>query len=73
VAVSYRGAAWRRGGSGHLGAVVGGSHPARAATSVNDMWIAACYPGHGVPLATLNIKDYEDFEQHHGLRILGAE
>jgi predicted nucleic acid-binding protein len=40
---------------------------------VNDMWIAACCLTHGVPLATLNLKDYEDFKQHHGLRILGAE
>jgi hypothetical protein len=26
-----------------------------------------------IPLATLNLKDYEDFNQHHGLRILGRE
>ena len=38
---------------------------------VNDMWIAACRLTHGIPLATLNLKDYEDFNQHHGLRILG--
>jgi predicted nucleic acid-binding protein len=40
---------------------------------VNDMWIAACCLAHQVPLATLNFKDFEDFTQHHGLRILGAE
>ena len=40
---------------------------------VNDMWIAACCLTHSVPLATLNLKDYEDFNQHHGLRILGRE
>lgn len=40
---------------------------------VNDMWIAACCLTHDVPLATLNLKDYEDFKEHHGLRILGAE
>jgi predicted nucleic acid-binding protein len=40
---------------------------------VNDMWIAACCLTHEVPLATLNLKDHEDFKQHHGLRILGAE
>ena len=33
---------------------------------VNDMWIAACCLTHGIPLATLNLKDYEDFNQHHG-------
>jgi len=40
---------------------------------VNDMWIAACCLTYEVPLATLNVKDYEDFKEHHGLRILGAE
>jgi predicted nucleic acid-binding protein len=40
---------------------------------VNDMWIAACCLTYDVPLATLNLKDYEDFKEHHGLRILGAE
>jgi predicted nucleic acid-binding protein len=40
---------------------------------VNDMWIAACCLAHQVPLATLNLKDYEDFKQHHGLRILGQD
>jgi predicted nucleic acid-binding protein len=40
---------------------------------VNDMWIAACRLTHDVPLATLNLKDYEDFRQHHGLRILGLD
>jgi predicted nucleic acid-binding protein len=34
---------------------------------------AACCLTHGIPLATLNLKDYEDFNQHHGLRILGRE
>jgi hypothetical protein len=27
------------------------------------MWIAACCLTHGIPLATLNLKDYEDFGQ----------
>lgn len=40
---------------------------------VNDMWIAACCLAYEVPLATLNLKDYEDFKEHHGLRILGSE
>lgn len=40
---------------------------------VNDMWVAACCLTHDVPLATLNLKDYEDFNRHHGLRILGRE
>ena len=37
---------------------------------VNDMWIAACCLTHQVPLATLNLKDYQDFTEHHGLRLL---
>jgi toxin FitB len=28
---------------------------------INDMWIAACCIAEGLPLATLNVKDYEDF------------
>lgn len=38
---------------------------------VNDMWIAACCLAYQVPLATLNLKDYQDFTEHHGLRLLG--
>ncbi len=38
---------------------------------VNDMWIAACCLAHQVPLATLNVKDYQDFTEHHGLNLLG--
>jgi predicted nucleic acid-binding protein len=37
------------------------------------MWIAACAITYDLPLATLNLKDYEDFKTHDGLRILGAE
>jgi hypothetical protein len=40
---------------------------------VNDMWIAACCLTHNLPLATLNLKDYTYFRDHHGLRILGEE
>jgi len=40
---------------------------------VNDMWVAACCLTYDVPLATLNLKDYEDFTTHHGLRILGFD
>lgn len=34
---------------------------------VNDMWIAAVSIAHGIPLATRNLKDFEDFATHHGL------
>jgi predicted nucleic acid-binding protein len=36
----------------------------------NDMWIAACCLAYGLPLATLNVKDYADFAEHHGLVLL---
>jgi predicted nucleic acid-binding protein len=36
----------------------------------NDMWNAACCLVEGLPLATLNVKDYLDFAEHHGLVLL---
>jgi len=38
--------------------------------TINDMWIAACCLVEDVPLATLNRKDFEDFAQHDGLRLI---
>ena len=38
---------------------------------VNDTWIAACCLVRGLPLATLNLKDFADFAEHDGLRIIG--
>lgn len=37
---------------------------------VNDSWIAACCLVRGVPLATLNIKDFADFAEHEGLELI---
>jgi toxin FitB len=37
---------------------------------VNDTWIAACCLVHGLPLATLNVKDYADFAEYEGLTLL---
>jgi predicted nucleic acid-binding protein len=37
---------------------------------VNDSWIAACCLSYDVPLATLNTKDFVDFVQRDGLRLL---
>lgn len=37
---------------------------------VNDTWIAACCIAYGLPLATLNIKDFTDFAEHDGLTLL---
>lgn len=36
----------------------------------NDTWIAACCVRHGVPLVTLNTKDFAPFVEHDGLVLL---
>ena len=36
----------------------------------NDTWIAACCLAYGLPLATLNMKDFADFAEHEGLTII---
>ena len=38
----------------------------------NDTWIAACCLAYDLPLATLNVKDFKDFAEHEGLRLLGT-
>ena len=38
---------------------------------VNHTWIAASCLVRDLPLATLNIKDFNDFADHDGLRIIG--
>jgi predicted nucleic acid-binding protein len=37
------------------------------ARPANDTWIAACALSYGLPLATLNVKDFKDFAEHEGL------
>jgi toxin FitB len=37
---------------------------------VNDSWIAAYCLAHRFPLATFNVKDFEDFAVHEGLRLI---
>lgn len=37
---------------------------------VNDSWIAAAGLAHGLPLATLNTKDFLDLADHEGLTLL---
>lgn len=39
----------------------------------NDTWIAACCLVERLPLATFNIKDFVDFEEHEGLRLVRVE
>lgn len=36
----------------------------------NDTWIGACCVRHGVPLVTLNTKDFAPFVEHDGLVLL---
>lgn len=38
----------------------------------NDTWIAACCVSRGLPLATLNVKDFHYFAEHHGLELITA-
>jgi predicted nucleic acid-binding protein len=40
------------------------------ARPANDTWIAACARTYGLPLATLNVKDFEDFAEHEGLKLI---
>nr|WP_269330598.1 type II toxin-antitoxin system VapC family toxin [Kineosporia babensis] len=39
----------------------------------NDSWIAAACIAHDLPLATLNVKDYQRFLDHSGLRLITPE
>jgi predicted nucleic acid-binding protein len=36
----------------------------------NDSWIAASCLAHRFPLATFNVKDFEDFAEHEGLVLI---
>ena len=36
----------------------------------NDTWIAACALVYGLPLATLNVKDFRDFAEYEGLSLI---
>jgi toxin FitB len=40
------------------------------ARPANDSWIAACCLARGLPLATLNLKDFEDFAEYEGLTLI---
>jgi toxin FitB len=39
---------------------------------LNDAWIAACAIDRGLPLLTLNRRDFADFAEHDGLVLLGG-
>ena len=53
------------------GRLAAAAHRRGRTTPVNDTWIAACCLAEGLPLATLNVKDFADFSQHHGLTLIG--
>jgi toxin FitB len=40
------------------------------ARPINDTWIAACCLVADLSLATMNLKDFEDFAEHDGLRLI---
>ena len=40
------------------------------ARPINGTWIAACCLVADLPLATLNLKDFGDFAEHDGLRLI---
>jgi toxin FitB len=57
--------------------VIWGEPSARAtqrgrARPVNDTRVAACCLAYGLPLATLNVKDFADFAEHDGLILIRA-
>jgi len=37
---------------------------------INDSWIAACCLTHGLPLVTLNKRDFADFAEFEGLELI---
>jgi len=55
------------------GRLSGAAHLRGRPRSMNDMWIAAVCLTHDLPLATLNVKDFADFAEYHGLRLITAE
>jgi hypothetical protein len=44
--------------------------PSSADRPVNHTGVAASGLAYRYPLATLNLKDFKDFAEHHGLRLL---
>jgi len=39
---------------------------------INDTWVAACCLVDRLPLATFNVKDFDDFTEHEGLELVTA-
>jgi toxin FitB len=54
------------------GAISAGAERRGRPRPLNDTWIAACCIEGGLPLLTLNRRDFADFAEHDGLGLLGA-
>ena len=53
------------------GAIAVGAQRRGRPRPLNDSWIAACCIDRGLPLLTLNRRDFTDFAEHDGLELLG--
>jgi toxin FitB len=53
------------------GGITAGARRRGRTPSLNDSWIAACCLESGLPLLTLNRRDFADFAEHDGLVLLG--
>jgi predicted nucleic acid-binding protein len=56
--------------SNHYGRLAAAAKRRGRPRQPNDMWIAACCMARQLPLATLNVKDFRDFAEHHGLELI---
>ena len=56
----------------HWGAITASAQRRGRPRPLNDPWIAACCIEAGLPLLTLNRRDFADFAEHDGLVLLGA-
>ena len=55
------------------GEIQGNAHLRGRPRPVNDSWIAACCLANDLPLATFNTKDFADYAEHDGLRLVVTE
>lgn len=52
------------------GAIVANARKRGKPRAANDSWIAACCLTHGLPLVTLNKRDFADFAEFEGLELI---
>jgi hypothetical protein len=64
---------WDEGVAIKWGEIQGNAYLRGRPRPVNDSWIAACCLANDVPLATFNTKDFADYAEHDGLRLIGTE